>query len=261
MNRYTWLRWLGGLFAITLLAMAGVYIYNLGVATASRRAPPPLASGAARLLSDGGGRGALASDSSRSSHSCSSSSGSSCCVGPYGAAPGTGADGTGAEATDATTFRPRSRNGIAGCTTGTRDRRRARKRDMRRSRRLAEGLASPRDLRAGSPYRSLAHAHRDHLVPHHTRRPRQARLARDRGRNDPFHRPTLLARLQRSGPAKPAQALARQGVTTSGVSKARGARAPSFPGIGFASSSGPRSGVEPHTSGVPRLAFSRDPTW
>ncbi len=32
MTRYLWLRWLGGLFAIALLAMAGVYIYNLGVA-------------------------------------------------------------------------------------------------------------------------------------------------------------------------------------------------------------------------------------
>ncbi len=32
MDRRVWLRWLGGLFAIALVAMAGVYIDDLGVA-------------------------------------------------------------------------------------------------------------------------------------------------------------------------------------------------------------------------------------
>ncbi len=32
MDRRVWLRWLGGLFAIALVALVGVYIYNLGVA-------------------------------------------------------------------------------------------------------------------------------------------------------------------------------------------------------------------------------------
>jgi hypothetical protein len=31
MNR-VWLKWLGGLFAVALVAMAGVYVYDLGVA-------------------------------------------------------------------------------------------------------------------------------------------------------------------------------------------------------------------------------------
>lgn len=32
MDRHVWLKWLGGLVAVALLATAGVYIYNLGVA-------------------------------------------------------------------------------------------------------------------------------------------------------------------------------------------------------------------------------------
>ena len=32
MDRRVWLRWMGGLFAIALLVLAGVYVYDLGVA-------------------------------------------------------------------------------------------------------------------------------------------------------------------------------------------------------------------------------------
>ncbi|HVI95465.1 MAG TPA: hypothetical protein VM753_15750, partial [Anaeromyxobacter sp.] len=32
MDRRVWLRWMGGLFALALLVLAGVYVYDLGVA-------------------------------------------------------------------------------------------------------------------------------------------------------------------------------------------------------------------------------------